>query len=377
MASPRPDKPRACLVPNYYEGYLEKMENKSQKYKRYWAVLRGNELFFQVTSRDPMYIEKINLEDFMSVEDDKIYNNNRQHVMILKMKSGDIKLKADTLEALDQWRSFIHTVTKLEIPNQVLLPGQIRRLQEVLEQETKQRRMLWSSPPPLPPPRSTTPELDQNNYDDVENDRLSCFYKVSRMEAENLLAKNKEFGNLLMRPSHGDQNLAITTRQVINNMAIVNHYRINCLDSGYIIYIGNGILCNSRQEIIDYFIQQTKGILKPLEIPEDYEINLSIVVEDAESGELIHQKLPTSPTLEIKTLRQLVKRKLNPKKPAIIEPKTCSLDNNGMAKEKPRTCLKTEPQAKPSQPINRHGLMQDVNEELSKMFEQKRAANSD
>lgn len=354
MTSPRPDKPRSCLVPNYHDGFLEKMENKSQKYKRYWAVLRGNELFFQVTNRDPMYIEKINLEDFMSVQDDEIYNNNLQHVMTLKMKSGDIKLKAETLEAQDQWKSFIHTVTKLEIPNQVLLPGQIRRLQEVLELETKRRRKLGSSPPPLPPLRSTTPELDQNDYDDVENDRLSCFHKVSRMEAETLLVKNREFGNLLMRPSRDGNNLSITTRQAINNKAIVNHYRILCLDSGYIIDIGGGVLCNSRQQIIDYFIQQTKGMLKPLEIPEDYEMNLSIMVEDAESGELINQKLPTSPTLELQTLPQL-----------------------GMAKEKPRAYLKIEPQAKPSRPIDLQGLKRDVNEELSRKLQQRRAAISE
>ncbi|XP_078251262.1 signal-transducing adaptor protein 1-like, partial [Rhinoraja longicauda] len=174
MTSTRPAKPSACLVPSYYDGFLEKMENKSQKYKRYWTVLRGNELFFQANSKDPMYIEKINLEDFMSVEDDEddeIYNNNLQHILILKLKSGDIKLKADSLESQEQWKSFIHTVTKLEIPNLILLPGQIWRLRGVLEQEIKRRRKLSSSPPPLPPPRSTTPERDQN-YDDVENVRL-------------------------------------------------------------------------------------------------------------------------------------------------------------------------------------------------------------
>lgn len=157
-----------------------------------------------------------------------------------------------------------------------------------------------------------------------------------------------------MRPSRDGNNLSITTRQAINNKAIVNHYRILCLDSGYIIDIGGGVLCNSRQQIIDHFIQQTKGMLKPLEIPEDYEMNLSIMVEDAESGELINQKLPTSPTLELQTLPQL-----------------------GMAKEKPRAYLKIEPQAKPSRPIDLQGLKRDVNEELSRKLQQRRAAISE
>ncbi|XP_078280104.1 signal-transducing adaptor protein 1-like isoform X2 [Rhinoraja longicauda] len=229
----------------------------------------------------------------MSVEDDEIYPNNLQHILILKLKSGDIKLKADSLESQEQWKSFIHTVTKLEIPNLILLPGQIWRLREVLEQEIKRRRKLTSSPPPLPPVQSTTPELVQKNYDDVENVRLSCFYKVTRMEAESLLAKNIEFGNLLMRPSSDDRDLSVSTRQAFNNGTIVKHYRIRCVDSGYIIDIDEGVLCNSRQEIVEYFIQQTNGVLKPLEIPTDYEINLIIVEEDAESGELIHRKLDT------------------------------------------------------------------------------------
>ncbi|XP_078280103.1 signal-transducing adaptor protein 1-like isoform X1 [Rhinoraja longicauda] len=263
MTSTRPAKPSACLVPNYYDGFLEKMENKSQKYKRYWTVLRGNELFFQVTSRDPMYIEKINLEDFMSVEDDEIYPNNLQHILILKLKSGDIKLKADSLESQEQWKSFIHTVTKLEIPNLILLPGQIWRLREVLEQEIKRRRKLTSSPPPLPPVQSTTPELVQKNYDDVENVRLSCFYKVTRMEAESLLAKNIEFGNLLMRPSSDDRDLSVSTRQAFNNGTIVKHYRIRCVDSGYIIDIDEGV----SKLLNNYYLRAT--ILSPYDSADD------------------------------------------------------------------------------------------------------------
>ncbi|XP_078251598.1 signal-transducing adaptor protein 1-like [Rhinoraja longicauda] len=254
MTSTRPAKPSACLVPSYYDGFLEKMENRSQKYKRYWTVLRGNGLFFQVTSRDPMYIEKINLEDFMSVEDDEIYNNNLQHILILKLKSGDIKLKADSLESQVQWKSFIHTVTKLEIPNLILLPGQIWRLREVLEQEIKRRRKLTSSPPPLPPPR------DQN-YDYVEN--ISCFYKVSRMEAESLLAKNIEFGNLLMRPSSDDRDLSVSTRQAFNKGTIVKHYRIRCVDSGYIIDIDEGV----SKLLNNYYLRA--AILSPYDSADD------------------------------------------------------------------------------------------------------------
>ncbi|XP_078251253.1 signal-transducing adaptor protein 1-like, partial [Rhinoraja longicauda] len=274
----------------------------------------------------------------------------------------------------------------LEIPNLILLPGQIWRLRGVLEQEIKRRRKLTSSPPPLPPPRSTTPERDQN-YDDVENVRLSCFYKVSRMEAESLLAKNIEFGNLLMRPSTDDRDLSVSTRQAFNNGTIVKHYRIRCVDSGYIIDIDEGVLCNSRQEIVEYFIQQTNGVLKPLEIPTDYEINLSIVEEDAESGELIHRKLDTLTGSATKTL-PVKKGKQSPKKPVIIESETGRINNNEIeklnqanmqriVKVELRAHLKIDPPAMPRQPINFPGLTYDVTKELNKKLQQRRAAMSE
>ncbi|XP_072449932.1 signal-transducing adaptor protein 1-like isoform X5 [Chiloscyllium punctatum] len=253
MSSPRPTRHRAFVTPGYFEGYLEKLESKNKKYKKYWAVLRGNHLYFQVTCRDPM---------------------------------------TDSLESREQWKGFIHTVAKLEIPKLDLLPGQFHRLNEVLEEEIKQRRK--STPPPLPA-RPVTPDPVQDVYDDVEN-LPSCYYKISRVEAEVMLEKNMENGNFLMRPGSDNKSIAITTRQMFKHKPLVKHYRVHCAENGYVIEVEGGILCSSKQEVINYFVHHTNGILKPLERSMDYEVNMSFVQEDAESGEVIHQKPLKAPT---------------------------------------------------------------------------------
>ncbi|XP_067872653.1 signal-transducing adaptor protein 1-like isoform X2 [Heterodontus francisci] len=331
MSSPRPIRHRPFAIPGYYEGYLEKLEFKSKKYKRYWTVLRGNSLCFQLTSRDPTYIEKISLDDFVSVVNEDSHDKDLQTVnLILKLKHGDVKLKADSPESREQWKGFILTVAKLEIPDLALLPGQIHRLQEVLMEEVKHRRK--SIPPPLPT-RSRTPEPVQDDYDDVENSLPRCYYKISRVEAEIMLERNMEYGNLLMRPGGDNKNISVTTRQIFNNNALVKHYRIRCADNGYIIEVDSGVLCNSTQEVIDYFVQHTHGVLKPLERVTDYEINLSFVREDAESGELIHQKKQAPTKSATKTSPQPVKEeKLSPKIPIILEPEAEYLNDDEIEK---------------------------------------------
>ncbi|XP_048470124.1 signal-transducing adaptor protein 1 isoform X2 [Rhincodon typus] len=314
MSSPRPTRHRTFVSPGYFEGYLEKLESKNKKYKKYWAVLRGNYLYFQVTCRDPMYIEKICLDDFVAVVNEDSHDMDLQAAnLILKLKQGDVKLKADSLESREQWKGFIHTVAKLEIPNLDLLPGQFHRLKEVLEEEIKQRRK--STPPPLPA-RPATPDPG-DSYDDVEN-LPRCYYKISRVEAEIMLERNMENGNFLMRPGSDNKSIAITTRQMFKNKALIKHYRVHCAENGYIVEVEGGILCSSKQEVINYFVQQTNGVLKPLERSMDYEVNMSFVQEDVESGEVIHQK-PLKRTTKT-SLPAGKEEKPGPRFPEIMEP---------------------------------------------------------
>ncbi|XP_067824766.1 signal-transducing adaptor protein 1-like [Heptranchias perlo] len=389
MASPRLIRKRASTIPGYYEGYLEKLEPKSNHYKRYWTVLRGNDLYFQVTSRDPTYIEKISLDDFVSVvNDDSLDKNLQAAYLILKLKHGDAKLKVDSPETREQWKGFIFTVAKLEIPNLALLPGQIHRLKEVLEEEMKRRKNPTPAPCPPRPPRPITPELVQDNYDDVENSLPRCYYKISRLEAELILERNVQHGNLLMRPGSDNKNISITTRQMFKNTALVKHYRIRCADNGYIIEVDSGILCHSMQEVIDYFVQHTNGALKPLEGSTDYEINLSFVQEDVESGEVIHQKQQAatqSPTR--KPTQPDKEEKLSPKIPVASEPvESVYLNDNEVEKlnqDKIQSLPKKIPMpshpkaqslANPSHSNTIAGLTSAVNNELHIKLMKRRAA---
>ncbi|XP_041061541.1 signal-transducing adaptor protein 1-like isoform X1 [Carcharodon carcharias] len=387
MSSSKPTRHRCSAIPGYQEGYLEKLESKSQKYKRFWTVLRGNNLFFQVTSRDPMYIEKLNLDDLVSVESEDSLNKDLQVPnLILRLKHGDVKLKADSLESREQWKSFILTVAKLEIPNLALLPGQIHRLKEVLEEEIKERSKL-TAPPLLA--RSRTPEPVEDNYDDVEN-LPSCYYKISRVEAEIMLERSMEYGNILMRPGSDNKSFAITTRQMFKGNALVKHYRVRCADNGYIIEVDSGVLCNSMQEIIDYFVQYTNGALKPLERSMDYEINLSFVQEDVESGELIHQKQQQTPTKTPtrKSLPPVKEEKPSPKIPIILEPEGKYL-NDAEIEKLSQVKIETQPKKMPMLPPSKTltqahssqfkvlpGLTSAVNSELrTKLMERKVAMN--
>lgn len=50
--------------------------------------------------------------------------------------------------------------------------------------------------------------------------RPRCFLKVSRLEAQLLLERYPECGNLLLRPSgHGTGAVSVTTRQTLNGCA--------------------------------------------------------------------------------------------------------------------------------------------------------------
>ncbi|RXM92533.1 Signal-transducing adaptor protein 2 [Acipenser ruthenus] len=99
--------------------------------------------------------------------------------------------------------------TTLAVPHSLtLLPGQIHLLQEVLSEEEKRRRKQEESAAP--------PAGSPANCTEQETDLPSCFNKVSRTEAESLLEKYPDCGNLLLRPGRDGQSYAVSTRQELN-----------------------------------------------------------------------------------------------------------------------------------------------------------------
>ncbi|XP_042750851.1 signal-transducing adaptor protein 2-like [Lagopus leucura] len=118
------------------------------------------------------------------------------------------------------WRGFILTMAKMEVPTDLeLLPGHLFQLSEALRQERencrRERSVGTTAVPPLP----------------------SCFFDVSRAEAERLLERNAGSGSVVLRPGGHGQGFSISTRQVLSGAALLKHYRVVSVGDGFLVDI--------------------------------------------------------------------------------------------------------------------------------------------
>lgn len=306
MQKQRPGRGKSALPPSYYEGFIEKKGPKEKEHKRYWTSLIGDTLFFFNNSRDTTYVEKLCLSGFLSLTDDNSRDKNLEAGRLtLKMRDGEFRLTVPSLEARELWKGFIYTVVKLAVPHSLtLLPGQIHLLQEVLSEEEKRRRKQEESAAP--------PAGSPANCTEQETDLPSCFNKVSRTEAESLLEKYPDCGNLLLRPGRDGQSYAVSTRQELNGSSVMKHYRVGRQGPGYLIEVENPISCSSLCDVVSCFIEKTDRTLVPFILQEDYEHSISFVQSDRDSGEDTVQRARAIST---------PKPPLPPKKPGIPSPR--------------------------------------------------------
>nr|XP_055227276.1 signal-transducing adaptor protein 2 isoform X2 [Gorilla gorilla gorilla] len=174
------------------------------------------------------------------------YNSNRD-------------FQVETLECREMWKGFILTVVELRVPTDLtLLPGHLYMMSEVLTKEEARRAL-------------ETP---------------SCFLKVSRLEAQLLLERYPECGNLLLRPSgDGADGVSVTTRQMHNGTHVVRHYKVKREGPKYVIDVEQPFSCASLDAVVNYFVSRTKKALLPFLLDEDYEKVLGYVEADEENGE--------------------------------------------------------------------------------------------
>nr|XP_014345748.1 PREDICTED: signal-transducing adaptor protein 2 [Latimeria chalumnae] len=245
-------------------------------FKKYWAVLRENTIYFYNNSRDTVYVEKLELEDFVSIQDDNSKDKDLNSAKLtLKLKSRDVKIKLPSLEDRELWKGFIKTVVQLEVPTDlILLPGHLLRMSEVAKEEKERRSQTYS------------------DYVDVQNDKPRCYYTVSRHEAEYLLESNPQCGNFLLRPGGHTDWISVTTRQVMSGQPLVKHYKVHYVDNRYIIEVSNPVYCRSLHEVADYFINVSKRALVPFVQDQDYEDIITFVSPDIESGETTTHVIP-------------------------------------------------------------------------------------
>ncbi|XP_038201544.1 signal-transducing adaptor protein 1 isoform X2 [Arvicola amphibius] len=230
MMAKKPPKPaprrifqerlKITALPLYFEGFLLVKRSDYQEYKHYWTELRGTTLFF--------------------------YSDRKSTI-------------TENTESGEEWRGFILTVTELSVPQHVsLLPGQVIRLHEVLERE-KKRRLETERLPVMPAEKEKEPEQDDV---DVPNPMPACFYAVSRKEATEMLEKNPSLGNMILRPGSDSKNYSITIRQEIE-MPRIKHYKVMSAGKNYTIDLEKPVTLPNLFSVVDYFVKETRGNLRP------------------------------------------------------------------------------------------------------------------
>ncbi|XP_054438856.1 signal-transducing adaptor protein 2 [Pteronotus mesoamericanus] len=263
LRPPRVPKPKCALPSHYYESFLEKKGPRDQNYKKFWAGLQGLTVYFYNSNRDSQHVEKLDLGAFVKLTDEGPRGSSSDpgtHFNLV-LRNQEIKFKAESLESREMWKGFILTVVELRVPyNLTLLPGHIYMMAEVLTKEEVRRTL----------------------------EMPSCFLKVSRLEAQLLLERYPECGNLLLRPSgDGKDGVSVTTRQTLNGTPVVRHYKVKREGPKYVIDVEEPFSCASLQAVVDYFVLQTKNALVPFLLDEDYEKVLGYVDADKENGESV------------------------------------------------------------------------------------------
>ncbi|XP_006042574.1 signal-transducing adaptor protein 2 isoform X2 [Bubalus bubalis] len=247
LSPPRVPKPKSALPLHYYESFLEKKGPRDRDYKKFWAGLQGLTLYFYNSNRDTKHVEKLDLGGFVKLTDEAPWGNSHDPSthFCLVLRNQEIKFKVESLESREMWKGFILTVVELRVPsNLTLLPGHLYMMSEALAKEEARRAL----------------------------EMPSCFLKVSRLEAQLLLERYPECGNLLLRPSgDGTGGVSVTTLQTLNGTPVVRHYKVKREGAKYVIDVEEPFSCTSLEAVVNYFVSHSNKALVPFLLDEDYE----------------------------------------------------------------------------------------------------------
>ncbi|XP_061593766.1 signal-transducing adaptor protein 1-like [Cololabis saira] len=293
MMAKRTGRRNSQLPECYHEGYLEKKPFKEKTPQKLWACLCGSTLFFFNNKRDGDYTEKLDLRGFISVTNDTSPDCNLDGAKFtLQMEESNVKLIAPSVESRELWKGFIQSVAELSVPSSLnLMPGQIHMLTVAVDKEKERITQV-----------SSTTDTDGSHYLSLDSEMPTCYYPISRMEAQFLLEREAKRGNMLLRPGRDGTSFAVTTRQKIDR-TIFRHYRVaRNHEGGFNIAVENPVFCETLHDVVTYLVDKTDGILIPLIIEGYYEEKIRFVSSDNESGEKIEQTLadPLPPSLPFK-----------------------------------------------------------------------------
>uniref|UniRef100_A0A8C0HVC8 Signal transducing adaptor family member 2 n=1 Tax=Balaenoptera musculus TaxID=9771 RepID=A0A8C0HVC8_BALMU len=263
LTPPRVPKPKSSLPSHYHESFLEKKGPRDRDYKKFWAGLQGLTLYFYNSYRDSQYMEKLDLGVFVKLTDEAPWGSSHDpgtHFCLV-LRNQEIKFKVESLESREMWKGFILTVVELRVPsNLTLLPGHLYMMAEALAKEEARRAL----------------------------EMPSCFLKVSRLEAQLLLERHPECGNLLLRPSgDGAGGVSVSTLQTLNGTPVVRHYKVKREGPKYVIDVEEPFSCTSLDAVVNYFVSHSNKKLMPFLLDDDYEKVIGYVEADKENGESV------------------------------------------------------------------------------------------
>ncbi|XP_059950530.1 signal-transducing adaptor protein 2 [Mesoplodon densirostris] len=263
LRPPRVPKPKSSLLSHYHESFLEKKGPRDRDYKKFWAGLQGLTLYFYNSNRDSQHMEKLDLGVFVKLTDEAPWGSSHDpgtHFCLV-LRNQEIKFKVESLESREMWKGFILTVVELRVPsNLTLLPGHLYMMAEALAKEEARRALVMPS----------------------------CFLKVSRLEAQLLLERHPECGNLLLRPSgDGAGGVSVSTLQTLNGTPVVRHYKVKREGPQYVIDLEEPFSCTSLDAVVNYFVSHSNKKLMPFLLDDDYEKVIGYVEADKENGESV------------------------------------------------------------------------------------------
>lgn len=278
-------KRRATItdLPLYYSGHLLKKLSKEKDFKKYYGELRGATLFLYKDDTQDTYTEKLDLQHLKSMELDSPYQRKAPTIFTLTLPTEQVQLKMDNSDTGEEWRGYILTVVKKEIPSKLqLLPGQMLLLQDVLDREKK--RNPPSPHPPLPP-RPTflrtaspapSPSFPKDKPDPSAPEIPACFFNVTRQEAERMLEANPECGGIILRPSTLANNYALTLRQLTPSGPVMKNYRLTSTNSGFVIELDTPVTVPSLNDVLKYFLEKTEYRLHPYMASQPYDTRIEV-----------------------------------------------------------------------------------------------------
>ncbi|XP_034400148.1 signal-transducing adaptor protein 1-like [Cyclopterus lumpus] len=284
-------------LPLYYSGHLLKKLTKEKDFKKYYGELRGTTLFLYKDDTQDTYSEKVDLEQLKSMELKCPYQKKAPTIFTLTLHTEAVQLKMDNSDTGEEWRGYILTVVKKEIPSNLqLLPGQMLLLQEALDQE-RRRNTFPRERPPLPPRPHfllSAPLITaKDELDQCAPELPACFLSVSRKEAEQLLEANPECGSIILRPSTLANNYALTLRQLMPSGPVMKNYRVTSTNSGFVIELDTAVTVSSLNDVLKYFLEKTENRLHPYVASEPYDT----CIDMTPTPKYVSMTSPTSKTV--------------------------------------------------------------------------------